>query len=198
MSISRARLPEGYFHDLYRANADPWGLGTSEYERQKYRATLDILPDRRWQDGFEIGCAIGVLTRMLASRVDRLLAVDVEELALRQARARCADLEHVELARMEIPGAWPDRAFDLILISEVLYYFTPDAIALTARQAVACVKRDSRVVLVHWTHETDLPLGGDEAAEIFIGASAPDLFLTNQVRTGDYRIDVLSRGGAVA
>ncbi len=37
-------LPEDYFNDVYRANEDPWSFETSEYERSKYKATMDALP----------------------------------------------------------------------------------------------------------------------------------------------------------
>ena len=127
-------LPDDYFQTLYNASNDPWQLSSSDYERQKYQATLQALPKRRFANGFEVGCAIGVLTRMLAERVDNLLAVDIEEIALQQARTACTGLDNVQLQRMQIPATWPDRPFDLILISEVLYYFSPQAIAETARK----------------------------------------------------------------
>ena len=56
------------------------------------------------------------------------------EAALDQARERCADLPHVRFARLVAPGEWPDGTFDLVLFSEVLYYFTPDGIADAARK----------------------------------------------------------------
>lgn len=56
------------------------------YEQSKYAATLDALPTTRFASAFEVNCSIGMLTRLLAIRCARLLAADVAEAALAQAR----------------------------------------------------------------------------------------------------------------
>ena len=116
------RTSAEYFERLYAHDPDPWRFASSEYERDKYTATLAALPPRRFARAFEIGCSIGVLTRHLAERCDALLGADVAEGALAQARERCAGLFHVKLSRMVVPQDWPDGRFDLIVFSEVLYY----------------------------------------------------------------------------
>ena len=133
-------LPPGYFDDVYRANPDPWGFTTSPYESGKYAATLAALPRPRYANAFEAGCSIGVLTARLAPRCNRLLAIDVSEDALAQARARCAAFPHVRLERRLLPGEFPDAdgPFDLILVSEVGYYLAiarPVALPRTMRHA---------------------------------------------------------------
>src|ERR1700674_5851731 len=55
-----------YFERLYAIEADPWRFASSNYERAKYKATLDTLKDDRYEAVFEVGCSIGILTRMLA------------------------------------------------------------------------------------------------------------------------------------
>ena len=54
---------------------------------------------------FEIGCSIGVLTRKLARRCERLLAVDLLPEILARAPARCADLPGVSFPRLAVPPA---------------------------------------------------------------------------------------------
>ena len=68
-----------HFRRLYARSADPWGFRTSGYEQEKYRRTIATLGERRFRSGFEPGCSIGVLTRMLATRCDALLAADIVE-----------------------------------------------------------------------------------------------------------------------
>ena len=63
-----------HFDRLYGADPDPWKFATSDYERDKYAATLAALPDRRFTRCYEVGCSIGVLTRQLAPRCDAILA----------------------------------------------------------------------------------------------------------------------------
>lgn len=180
-----------YFDRLYARDADPWRFATSAYERDKYAATLAALPDRRFARGFEVGCSIGVLTRQLAARCDALLAVDVAEAALAQARARCADLPQVGIERMVVPGEWPDGAFDLVVYSEVLYYLGTSALHLAAQRTLGSLRPGGCVLLANWRGATGGACTGDEAAELFIAACAPRLMPAVQRRVEHYRLDLL-------
>lgn len=188
MSV-RGSLPPTYFDDLYARDADPWRFATSDYERAKYEATIAALPARRFAAGFEVGCSIGVLTRQLADHCDSLLAVDVADRALGKARMRCAECHNVAFGLMNVPADWPDRAFDLILLSEVLYYLSPLDIVRTAARTRASLSPGGVVLLVHYTLATDYPCTGDTAADIFIAASG--LTTGRQQREPQYRLDLL-------
>src|SRR6185437_1847085 len=96
-----------HFRRIYAHSADPWDFRTSDYEQEKYRRTIAALGDRRFRSGFEPGCSIGVLTRMLACRCDALLATDIVEEPLRTAREICIDLPWVRFARLRMPDEWP-------------------------------------------------------------------------------------------
>jgi SAM-dependent methyltransferase len=148
-----ARDP-GYFDALYAADADPWRFETSAYEADKYDATLAALPVARYTSAVEVGCSIGVLTRRLASRCDALLGVDVAQTALDRAAVRCAEQAHVSFARLRMPEEMPEGRFNLIMLSEVLYYFeTPTLDRLAARLRPACMP-GADLVLVHWLGPT--------------------------------------------
>jgi 2-polyprenyl-3-methyl-5-hydroxy-6-metoxy-1,4-benzoquinol methylase len=108
-----------YFEALYACDSDPW-RATSEYERDKYHVTLNALLKPRYESALEVGCSIGALTRMLADRCDRLLAIDIASLPLSEARRRSEDAPWVRFAKMATPGEWPEEQFELILLSEVL------------------------------------------------------------------------------
>src|SRR5580693_2820613 len=107
-------LGPSYFAQIYQTNLDPWNFETSPYEREKYLASLAALPLARYGRAFEIGGSIGVLTRMLADRCDRLLSIDVSSIAQGRAEVRCADQPQVEFQIMQFPREVPDRTFDLI------------------------------------------------------------------------------------
>jgi SAM-dependent methyltransferase len=183
-------LPPAYFEALYAADPDPWRFETSDYERAKYAATIAALPAPRFAAAFEVGCSIGVLTRALAERCDTLLAVDVVDAALDRARARCADLAHVRFARMVVPDAWPDETFDLIVLSEVLYYLAPADIARVAARVETSLRPGGSALLVHWLGETNYPVTGDAAVDAFERATAR-LAVMRRERTGEYRLDLL-------
>jgi len=182
-----------YFERLYAASADPWNFTSSDYEHQKYRATLDALPRRHFGTAFDVGCSIGILTRYLAPICDAVLAVDIAEAPLVQARQHCVDLNHVQFRRMTIPTEWPSESFDLILFSEVLYYLDGSDIGFTAQRVLKSLLPYGVVLLVHWLGETDYPSGGDEAVDRFITAIADEIKPIGQYRQPRYRIDVLAR-----
>lgn len=191
MTRHTASLPPGYFDERYAADPDPWNFAGSPYEQAKYAATLAALPRPFYAAALEVGCSIGVLTAALAERCDALLALDVAEAALDQARTRCRDRSGVRLLRARVPGEWPEGRFDLILLSEVVYYLDAGDVAALAERVRAGLAPGGDVVLVHWTGETHYPLTGDEAADLFIAETRGYLAVDRQVRTGQNRLDVL-------
>lgn len=190
------RLPTEYFDALYEGSDDPWQMATSPYEAAKYAATVAALPRPRYASGLEIGCAVGVLSGALADRCARLVAVDVAEAALERARQRNrhrGNLRFVRAAFGEeaIPGT-PPGGFDLIILSEVLYYFDAAMLQTVADAARAIAAPGADILLVHWLGPTpDYPQTGDAAADGFIAALSGDARVVSQSRTPDYRIDLL-------
>lgn len=190
-------LPPSYFEDVYRANADPWGFETSPYEAAKYAATLAALPRPHYDRAFEIGCSIGVLSERLAPRCRELLSVDVVPEVLARARARCRHLPQVRFERMSVPAGFPDGAFDLILVSEVGYYWSRDDLDRARELVVGAMAPGGHLLLVHWTPWVhDYPLTGDQVHEAFL-AEAGDGGRLRQLRGGQegtYRLDLFERG----
>ncbi|SDM90033.1 Nodulation protein S (NodS) [Methylobacterium phyllostachyos] len=184
-------LPPSYFDERYANNLDPWEFETSDYERAKYVATLDALPRSRYSSALEVGCSIGVLTEALAKRSDALVSLDLAARALTRARDRCRDLSHVRFELAQVPGQWPDGTFDLILLSEVVYYLDAADVTRLAHRVRGCLRPGGDVVLVHWTGETHYPLTGDEATERFMAGADDFLRTQHQTRSDKYRLDVL-------
>ena len=187
-----ASLPPDYFERLYATNSDPWGFATSDYEAEKYAATIAALPPRRYRSAFEIGCSIGVLTAQLAPHCGRLLSVDVAQAPLSQARARCAGLDQVRFELMQVPQSFPSETFDLIVLSEVGYYLDQgDLLRLRALIAAHLVPRGI-LLMVHWTPFVhDYPITGDAVHEFFLESA--ELRALSGARQPQYRLDVLER-----
>jgi trans-aconitate methyltransferase len=186
-------LGPAYFDAVYASDPDPWRFASSVYERNKYASTLAALPKPRYSRGLEIGCSIGVLTRELAARCDSIVAVDVAQAPLIEARRRCAGLPNARFEQMFVPEQWPDGAFDLILLSEVVYYLQTQDVTRLALRVIQSLAPGGDVVLVHWTGETDYPLTGDEAAGLFLGAIDDAAQVERTDRHADFRLDVLTR-----
>jgi predicted TPR repeat methyltransferase len=182
-----------YFERLYAEKPDPWNFTGSAYEHQKYAATIGMLNGRRFANGLEIGCSIGVLTKQLAHCCIRLLAVDIVEQALVQAGARCAVERHVSFERMEVPKDWPTGCFDLIVLSEVLYFLNREDIERTAAMADASLAPNGVLLLVNYTEDMDEPCSGEKAAEIFMNSVAAAHICVDQLRSNSFRIDMIQK-----
>ena len=193
MSELRPTLKPDHFDALYAIDPDPWNFAASPYERAKYTLTLDAIPKLRSRSALEVGCSIGVLTRQLASRCDSLLAVDTAPAPLVEARRRCADLPGVRFGQMFVPEQWPDEVFDLILLSEVVYYMSREDVGRLAASVTGSLAPDGSVILVHWTGPTDYPLSGDEAVNVFIEHLGSGWIVKRADRYAEFRLDILSR-----
>ncbi len=198
MTRRRGSIGPDYFEGLYRADPDPWDFATSAYEQAKYDATLAALGSERSRRALEVGCAIGVLTARLAAACDRLLSVDVSETALLTARSRCASLPNVDLRRLALPGEAPEGQFDLIVLSEVAYYWDDSDLARMGELLKRKVAAGGRVLLVHWTGETDYPQTADTAVDRLAQAAGAEFSVALADRTADYRLDLWRRNGGEA
>ena len=193
MSELRQTLQPEYFDALYTANPDPWNFAASPYERAKYTITLNALPKPHYRSALEVGCSIGILTRSLASRCDTVIALDAAPSPLVEAKRRCADLGGVLFEQMFVPEEWPDGAFELIVLSEVVYYLSPEDVSRLAAKVVDSLPIGGSVILVHWTGLTDYPLSGDEAVALFVELIGPSCVVERTDRYAEFRLDVLSR-----
>jgi cyclopropane fatty-acyl-phospholipid synthase-like methyltransferase len=192
MELRQTLKPE-YFDALYTADPDPWNFTASPYEQAKYALTLSAMPKPRYRSALEVGCSIGVLTRSLASRCETVVAVDAVPTPLVEARRRCADLPSVRFEQMFVPDQWPDGVFELVLLSEVVYYLSPSDVGRLADRVTRCLPSGGSVILVHWTGPTNYPLSGDEAAALFVEGMGSTCVVERADRYAEFRLDVLAR-----
>jgi SAM-dependent methyltransferase len=187
--VRRKRLDRDYFEDLYAESTDPWGFETSDYERKKYERTLESLGERRFRRAFEAGSSIGVFTAMLAPRCEELLAVDTSGKAVEIARERLAEQSHVRVERRTLPEEMPDGPFDLIVASEVLYYWPQEVVLEALRSFEERLAQGGVLVAVHWRKETKTyPLQGDEVHELLVRHVR--LANVKTIKEPEYRLDV--------
>jgi predicted TPR repeat methyltransferase len=185
----KGRLGREYFEGLYAESDDPWNFETSEYECIKYGRTLEVLGERRFERALEAGASIGVFTEMLAGRCDELLAVDVSERAVAAARKRLSGRKHVVVERRTLPEEMPDGPFDLIVASEILYYYTREEMVATLRAFERELAREGVLLAVHWRRETrTYPLQGDEVHELLLRHTR--LHNAKTIVEPDYRLDL--------
>ncbi|WP_232493267.1 SAM-dependent methyltransferase [Novosphingobium kaempferiae] len=186
-------LSPDYFERMFQGSQDPWNLESSAYEAAKYRATVAALETRRFARALEVGCARGVLTRQLAPHCDALLAIDVSGTALKAARERCADLRHVLFANMVFPKFAPATRFDLLILSEVVYYWDDSDIRAAGDWIARHLLPGGYLLLVHWTGTTDYPQTGDGAVCKLRSALGSIVNVVTACREAAYRLDLWCR-----
>ena len=185
-------LDPGYFTERYAASPDPYGLADRWYEERKYAVTVALLPRQRYRSAFEPGCSIGVLTAKLATRCDALLACDAIGSAVASARTRTAKLPGVRVEQRVIPGDWPSGAFDLIVFSELLYYFGDADLDQVLRLGIRALRPDGQLLAVHWRHPAPShPRTGDEVHQALAGH--PALTRLAGYRDPDFTAEVYAR-----
>ena len=181
------------FDPLFAQSADPWHFEGSWYEERKRNIVLACLPHRRYASVFEPGCAGGYLSEHLAQRTDRLLAWDGSERAVQYTTDRLRAHPHCTAAQGWIPNQWPDESFDLIVLSELLYYLPEQDIKSIAQRcrANALPGVATTVLACHWLRPfQNFPLGGTAAHAILHA----DLQMTQVAQwvDSDFRLDIWS------
>ncbi len=201
-----ARPPAAQWEEVFLTE-DPWAYD-NPYETLKYEQTLAAITPGAGR-ALELACAEGHFTQRLAGRVGTLTATDVSATAVRRARERCRTLGNVTFAVMDLlhDPLPPDQ--DLIVCSEVLYYFEDtDELALIADRIAAALRPGGQLVMAHarLTSDADGPHAtgfdwGHRFGARSIGAAfrrARDLVLTDEFRSDLYIIHAFRRREGVS
>ncbi len=105
------------------------------------------------------------------------------------AREWLAGRRHVVVERRTLPEEMPDGPFDLIVASEILYYYTKQEMLATQRAFERELARGGALLAVHRRRETKTyPLRGDEVHELLLGRTR--LHNSKTIVEPDYRLDL--------
>lgn len=186
-----------FFDDKYRADPDPWRFGTDPYELGRYEAIVGHIDPDRHHRVFEPGCAIGVLTGLLAESCPEVYATDISTTAVRRAERR---VSHRPGVTITVGGIIPPTgsSFDVIVLSEVGYYLTLDELHAAAVALADHVEPGGRVIAAHWIGTSpDHRLHGDEVHAVLDRVLHSWDHRTSQIHRDDvrdgYRLDVWDR-----
>ncbi|WP_069162861.1 SAM-dependent methyltransferase [Nocardia altamirensis] len=189
-------VPSNYFEEIYANELDPWGFDTHWYEARRRALLMASLPKARYRRAFEPGCAIGTLSIELASRCDHLVATDVIDKALAEARTRVehnCDAGTVEFRQWALGQSWPQEQFDLIVLSEVCYYLEASTVEQVLLEVVSHCEPAATVLCAHWRRPVpDYTLTGDEVHDI--ARATPGLWSLARYIDEDLVLDVFATG----
>jgi SAM-dependent methyltransferase len=169
--MSHPTTSRAFFDRIYLQDADPWRFASSEYELGRYEVTMQALSTRRYRHAFEPGCSIGVLTERLATICECVDAIDISSTAVRQASLRCSRLSNVTIRQGALPTDIPAGTFDLLVLSEIGYYFDSAQLRSLIDDLVGRMSSGSVFLAVHWLGSSpDHILSGSKVHEVISSA----------------------------
>ena len=187
-------VSQAAFEAKYRECGDPWNFTGSDYERGRYEMTLRSLMRPHYRRAFEPACSIGVLTAALAERCDEVQAVDIAPSAVAAARKRCADLPGVTIDCADVLRQCPDGPFDLIIFSELGYYFEEEPLKRIAEALGTRLEAGGELLAVHWLGTSqDHLLHGDQVHDILADALTGSCAWIKGDRHPGFRLDTWRR-----
>jgi SAM-dependent methyltransferase len=189
-----------HFEALYAASDDPWDVRGAPYEQRKRALLLAALRRARYRSVFEPGCGNGEMSAALALRCDRLLACDGSPSAVAAARRRVTRVHGgaVRVEERRLPAQWPAaERFDLVVMSELAYYFSAADVRDLLARACATLAPDGELVLCHYLHAFDDRVTATETVHALADAM-PGLVRTLHCRDADFLLEAWRVAGAAA
>jgi SAM-dependent methyltransferase len=147
--VTGSETPVGYFEERWGSSADPWEHARRWSEARKYDLTVAALPGEHYRLALEPACGAGLLTTRLAAKADRVTASDRFPEAVAATSERCRSLLNVTAVVADV-RVGPSEPADLVVISEVLYYFDVQHVHELLRTWSAACEPGGHLVLVHY------------------------------------------------
>jgi SAM-dependent methyltransferase len=185
-----------YWESFYQPAYDPFGFDTNPAEAAKFGRTLEVCGNGGFTNGLELGCAVGTFTELLASRCERVLAVDISHTAIERATERLAHLSNVRCEVRVLPADLPNGPFDLVVASDVLYYWPMSDLLQAIPVLEQALAPNGILVAAHYAPPMGAILSGDEVHDALIRASTLRHTLSERIEFGTgrpYRIDRFER-----
>ena len=127
--LRRRHGNEQAFDRLYRILRDPWSAAVPHYRYQpfKYRDVLSLLPERTYRRALDIGCGLGVFSRLLAQQCNQVLGIDISQCAVDSAARASATVPNVQFRKVDLLklDSVSLGQFDLVVLADTIYYL-PD------------------------------------------------------------------------
>ena len=187
-----------HFESLYAADEDPWDVRTTWYERRKRAILLASLGQARYRSAFEPGCGNGEMSAALAARCERLLACDGAASAVAAARRRLHGTasQAVRIEQRSLPAQWPtDERFDLVVISELAYYFDAAVLQDLLARTHAMLDPGGELVMCHYLRDFDDRVSATADAHALAGR-LPGMVRTVRHLDQDFLLETWQRSAA--
>jgi 2-polyprenyl-3-methyl-5-hydroxy-6-metoxy-1,4-benzoquinol methylase len=92
-------------------------------ENRDIQAAVELISDRHYGSCLDVGTGYGHYAEAVAPLCDEVLAIDISEVAIQEARERLSHLPNVTFKAQNIRTFLFNEKYDLIVLGEVIYYF---------------------------------------------------------------------------
>lgn len=195
MRAGSTRDPD-YFERIYTTSDDPYGFDRNDFEQLKFARLLEVCGDGPFERALEVGCAVGSFTELLAPRCRELVAVDISATAVARAAERLSFFAGVTCEVRNLPSDLPSGSFDLIVASDVLYYWIKADVEAAVRRFATALRPGGALVAAHYVPPWGVLLTGDEAHDIVRATTTLRHTLDERTEFGPmrpYRVDRYER-----
>ncbi len=200
-----------HFAALYAGDNDPWNVRSSSYEIGKRADVLGFVdaseawradaddprekggrgPPARDGRAIETGCGEGFLSAELAQRFAEVVGFDLDPNIVERANRRHGEGGRVSFRVGRMPTDFPDLGFDLLVLSEMLYFLSEEEIETLLTLACRHARPGAALLMVNYLGPTQTPLSGDDAADFLLLAASGKLRPERSERRERYRVDLL-------
>lgn len=183
------------FEDLFQSDPDPWDYESSPFEAHKRSLLLKHVGLGPRGRVLELACANGVTTQTLMKVALRTAALDGSSTAIAQAQARLGNVGRLRLLHANLPDGMPRERFDLIVVSEIVYYLGSTAARRLAEGVADRIAPGGRVVVLH--HHLNFPdasVHPEHAHLEFVRLLQRRMTLVRSKRTGRFCVAALVAG----
>lgn len=137
------------FGDKFAADADPWQTFTARDEAVKRAAILHALGPGPIGRVLELASGNGSNSAAIAPRALRLDATEGTASGTRLIAEAIRYHPRARAIELVLPGRLPRVRYDAIVVAELLYYLSPQDMAMLATDVARGLRPGGRLVLAH-------------------------------------------------
>ena len=183
------------FDDRFAGDGDPWATFTDRDEAVKRDAILHALPPRPIGRVLELAAGNGSNSVPLAARALRLDATEGTASGTALVAQALGDDRRARASVVVLPGRFPRRCYDAIVVAEILYYLSPRDMAAVARDVARALRPGGTLVLAqHRIDFHDFAQHADGIHRRFLAATRSAWTATGGRRTARWRVEGFRRG----
>lgn len=177
------------FERKFAADPDPWKTWSSSFEQMKRRNLRHMVGTGRHGRVLEVAAGNGSNTSMLASRALRLTATEGTASGAELTARAVSGVPRTTVLQLDLAMPFPGPRYDLIVISEVLYYLDARTLSVLANNVANTLQPGGALVLAHHTaFFDDAQRSGADIHDLFLRRIRLPLTPDRELRARRYRM----------